>query len=71
MSTNLRQLPSFTLFGDGTVLTPGPVPEISPGPAISPLEVSHLDEAQVQALLKKAKDAGLFAAGGSDLGDSG
>jgi hypothetical protein len=70
-ATNLRQLPSFTLYGDGTVITPAAVAEIFPGPAIAPLTVSHLDEAQVQVLLKAAKDAGLLVGGPIDFGDMG
>jgi hypothetical protein len=61
--TNLRALPSFTLYGDGTVLVPGPVIQIYPGPAIQPLVRSRLGERQVQAILKRARAAGLLAPG--------
>ena len=30
VQVNLRALPSFTLYGDGTVVVPGPVIQISP-----------------------------------------
>jgi hypothetical protein len=68
---NLRALPSFTLYGDGTVIVPGAVVQISPGPAISPLIRSKLSEARVQVLLRRAQAAGLLAPGGIDYGDMG
>jgi hypothetical protein len=69
--TNLRALPSFTLYGDGTVIVPGAVPQIFPGPAIDPLVRSRLNERQVQALLKRARQSGLLARGAIDYGDMG
>jgi hypothetical protein len=71
LGTILGELPEFTLYGDGTVIIPGPVPQISPGPAISPLLRSHLDERQVQALLGAAARAGLLAPGVISYGDMG
>jgi hypothetical protein len=71
IQSNLRQLPSFTLYGDGTVIVPGVVTMIYPGPAISPLVRSKLTERQVQALLARAKAAGLLAPGRVDYGDMG
>ena len=68
---NLSALPSFTLYGDGTVLLPGAVPQISPGPAISPLVRLHLGANRVQALLRRAKQAGLLAGHAIDYGDMG
>jgi hypothetical protein len=69
--TNLRALPSFTLYGDGTVIVPGAVPQIFPGPAIAPLVRRTLSERQVQALLVRAREAGLLAPGAIDYGDMG
>jgi hypothetical protein len=69
--TILGRLPTFTLFGDGTVIVPGPVPQIFPGPAVSPLLRTHLSESRVQALLRRAKAAGLLAPGTIDYGDMG
>jgi hypothetical protein len=69
--TILGRLPAFTLYGDGTVIVPGAVPQISPGPAIAPLLRRHLPERQVQALLRSAQRAGLLAAGAIDYGDMG
>jgi hypothetical protein len=63
-------LPAFTLLGDGTVVEPGVVTAIYPGPAISPLTARHLEEADVQALLARAHDLGLLA-NGIDYGQPG
>jgi hypothetical protein len=54
-------LPSFTLLGDGTVVEPGVVTAIYPGPAISLLTARHVEEADIQALLARAHDLGLLA----------
>ena len=69
--TNLRAIPSFTLYGDGTVIVPGAVIQIYPGPAIYPLVRSRLSERQVQALLRRAARAGLLARGAIDYGTVG
>jgi hypothetical protein len=69
--TNLRSLPSFTLYGDGSVIVPVAVPQISPGPAIAPLVRKRLSERQVQALLQRARRAGLLAPRPIDYGDMG
>jgi hypothetical protein len=71
VQVNLRALPSFTLYGDGTVIVPGPVIQIYPGPAIYPLVRSRLSEHQVQALLRRAQAAGLLARGSIGYGDMG
>jgi hypothetical protein len=69
--TILGAVPAFSLYGDRTVIVPGAVPQIFPGPAISPLRRSRLSERQVQALLQRAKAAGLLARGRIDYGDMG
>jgi hypothetical protein len=69
--TSLRALPSFTLYGDDTVIVPGAVIQIYPGPAIYPLVRSKLTEHQVQALLQRAGQLGLLARGAIDYGDMG
>jgi hypothetical protein len=71
VQVNLRALPSFTLYGDGSVVVPGPVIQIYPGPAVTPLIRSKLSESQVQALLKRARAAGLLAPRRIDYGDMG
>jgi hypothetical protein len=55
----LTNLPAFSLYGDGTIVRPGPQIEIYPGPALPALESLHVDEAGVQAILDAAFDAGL------------
>lgn len=69
--TNLRALPSFTLYGDGTVIVPGVIPQLSPGPALYPLLRHKLSERQVQALLKRAQAAGLLSKRVIDYGNMG
>jgi hypothetical protein len=69
--TNLRALPSFTLYGDGSVIVPGVIVQVFPGPAIYPLVRSRLSERQVQALLRRAQQAGLLGRGAIDYGDMG
>ena len=69
--TNLRALPSFTLYGDGTVIVPGVITQMYPGPAIYPLVRSKLRESQVQALLRRAARAGLLVHGPIDYGTVG
>ena len=69
--TNLRALPSFTLYGDGTIIVPGAIIQIYPGPAVYPLVRSRLDERGVQALLKRAQRSGLLAPNAIDYGGMG
>jgi hypothetical protein len=68
-SAILGELPAFTLYGDGSVIVPGPVTQVSPGPALAPLLRTRLREPQVQALLRRARAAGLLARGSIDYGD--
>lgn len=65
----LTNLPAFSLYGDGTIVRPGPQIEIYPGPALPALEVVRVDEAGMQAILEAAFDAGLDSVG--DLTDMG
>ena len=71
LEVTLRAVPQFTLFGDGTVIVPGPMVMKYPGPAIYPLRTFTLSEPEVQALLTAAKDAGLLDAAAPDYGDMG
>jgi hypothetical protein len=66
---NLRSLPSYTLYGDGTVIRP--VPATAPDATVTPLEMIKLDEAGIQALLAQARSAGLLDAQTVDYGDMG
>ncbi len=55
----LTRLPSFSLYGDGSLVTEGPVAEIYPGPALPNLLVQHVPEDVVQRILAAARRAGL------------
>lgn len=57
---NLKRVPSWSLFGDGTVIVDGPVIEIYPGPALPNLLAFTLTEEAVQVILEAARDAGLM-----------
>ena len=56
----LGRVPSFSLYGDGTLITEGAQTEIYPGPALPPLLAQTISESGVQAILAAAKDAGLL-----------
>ena len=56
-----RRVPGFSLYGDGTIITEGPMIEIYPPPAMPALLQRHVDEAGIQAILEAARDAGLFS----------
>jgi hypothetical protein len=56
----LTQIPSFSLYGDGRIITLGPQIEIYPGPALPNLLVTHISEEGVQRILQAARDAGLL-----------
>jgi hypothetical protein len=57
----LARLPSFALYGDGTLLTLGAQTEIYPQPALPPVLVQHLTEDGIQRILELAEEAGLLA----------
>lgn len=59
-STTLTQMPGFSLYGDGTLITQGAQIEIYPGPALPALIQTHVSEDGIQAILQAAQDAGLF-----------
>jgi len=58
--TLLLRLPSFALYGDGTLITLGAQTEIYPQPALPPLLVQHLTEDGIQEILRLAQEAGLI-----------
>src|SRR3954447_17344054 len=66
----LSTVPEFTLDGDGTVIVPGPVDAIFPGPALLPLRTFRLSDDEMGQLLAAARRAGLLRMHGS-LGDMG
>ena len=65
----LTNLPSFSLYGDGTIVRPGPQMEIYPGPALPALEAMKVDERGIQSILEAALDANLDTV--ADLTDMG
>jgi hypothetical protein len=56
----LTRPPSWSLYGDGRLVTEGPMIEIYPGPALPNLLVTRITEDGIQAILQAAKDAGLM-----------
>jgi len=75
VEVNLASLPSYTLYGDGTVIRTVAAPAgsaLALGAGAAPrLETGHLDEAAVQELVGQAKRAGLLEPGAIDYGDMG
>jgi hypothetical protein len=75
VEVNLASMPSYTLYGDGTVIravaTPSGGAATLGAATAQPLETAKLDEATVQQLLAQAKQAGLLDAGQIDYGDMG
>lgn len=68
----LTTMPFFSLYGDGTLITPGPQIEIYPGPALASIQQQTISEDGVQAILQAAIDAGLAEANDmTDLGSVG
>lgn len=57
---SLRDVPFWSLFGDGRLVVTGPQIEIYPGPALPNLQVSTISEEGIQQILEAARDAGLF-----------
>jgi hypothetical protein len=62
-------LPGISIYGDGRVITQGPVPAIYPGPALPNLQQSRISSRDVDRLVRRAVDAGVGA--GTDLGQPG
>lgn len=63
IETIFTNLPMLSVYGDGRVITQGPVPAIYPGPALPNLQVAKLSPTGMQRLLAAARDAGLFEMG--------
>jgi hypothetical protein len=53
-------LPVVSVYGDGTVIVPGPQVAIYPGPALPNLQRATITPAGMQILLAAARDAGLL-----------
>lgn len=56
----LRDVPLFSLYGDGRIVTTGPQIAIYPGPALPNLVVTRISDEGIQAILRAARDAGLL-----------
>lgn len=50
-------LPTFSLYGDGTLVLPGAQIELYPGPALPAIARRQIDAAGIQAILEEAVDA--------------
>lgn len=59
-SYSLRGIPTWSLYGDGSLITQGAQIEIYPPPALPSVLVTPLSEDGVQAILRAAEDAGLM-----------
>jgi hypothetical protein len=59
-SAHILDLPVISIYGDGTVIVPGPVPAIYPGPSLPNLQQATITPAGMQILLEAAREAGLF-----------
>jgi hypothetical protein len=53
-------VPTATVLGDGTVITPAPVIAIYPGPAITPLQSVQVPAETVDDLVQRAAELGLL-----------
>jgi hypothetical protein len=60
------RLPVVSVYGDGRVITEGPVPAIYPGPALPNIQQRRIPTADVALLVRKALDAGVGS--GADFG---
>ena len=59
-AAHLLDIPVISIYGDGTVIVPGPQLAIYPGPALPNLQRAMLTPADMQTLLEAAREAGLF-----------
>jgi hypothetical protein len=53
------RLPLVSVYGDGRVITEGPVIAIHPAPALPNLQLQQIDQAAVQDLVDRALEAGV------------
>lgn len=58
--TTLVQIPEFSLFGDGLIVTIGPTTLQFPGPALPNLQARRVGPEGIQAILAEADAAGLL-----------
>lgn len=55
----VNRLPGFSVYADGTLLAPAPVPAIYPGPIVMPLQSISLSKENLAALIEKIREMGL------------
>lgn len=60
MGYDFRSVPDLTVYADGRVIVHGPQIEIWPPPALPNLQVEQLSDAELEALITAAMDAGLL-----------
>ncbi|WP_327025292.1 hypothetical protein [Micromonospora sp. NBC_01739] len=60
------RLPAISVYGDGRVITQGPVNLVYPGPALPNLQVGTISTDELENLIKAAREAGVGKV--SDLG---
>ncbi|MGB2567838.1 hypothetical protein ACPFP2_05205 [Micromonospora citrea] len=65
-ATLATRLPSVAVYGDGRMITEGPVTLRYPGPALPNVQVTKLDAGEVARIVEQARAAGVGTAG--DLG---
>ena len=61
----LTTMPSFALYGDGSIIVPGPVIQIYPAPLLPNLRVIRISAAEIQKIVAAADAAGLLGPDGS------
>ncbi len=62
MGFDFSAMPTLAVYGDGSVVVPGPQTLVFPGPALPNLQVAHLSPADLAGLVGAAADAGLLGA---------
>ncbi|MEV6930461.1 hypothetical protein AB0M46_39080 [Dactylosporangium sp. NPDC051485] len=66
LSAAVTQLPEISVYGDGRVVTIGPVPGLYPGPALPNIQVRRISAADVRRLAQRGLAAGVGR--GEDMG---
>lgn len=59
VAMTVTEVPNLSVYGDGRVVTSGPVIEIFPGPALPNVQVQQISTADVAKLVDRAVDAGI------------
>ncbi|WP_327006224.1 hypothetical protein OHA72_02370 [Dactylosporangium sp. NBC_01737] len=59
VAMTVTEVPALSVYGDGRVVTNGPVIEIFPGPALPNVQVQQISTADVAKLADRAVDAGV------------